>query len=92
MTGRATLIEQEASQSRLVDATARSLELAEARYREGADDYLAVLDARRELLTARQELVSLKLQKLGNRVTLYRALGGGEFANQPVLVTERESQ
>jgi len=92
LAGRATLIEQEASQSRLVDATARSLELAEARYREGADDYLAVLDARRELLTARQELVSLKLQKLGNRVTLYRALGGGEFANQPVLVTERESQ
>jgi len=91
LAGRATLIEQEASQSRLVDATARSLELAEARYREGADDYLAVLDARRELLTARQELVSLKLQKLGNRVTLYRALGGGEFANQPVLVTERES-
>ncbi|BES69039.1 multidrug efflux RND transporter outer membrane channel subunit OprM [Marinobacter nanhaiticus D15-8W] len=80
------LSEQEEAQAALVDATQRSLELAEARYEGGADDYLAVLDARRELLSARQNLVDVKLGKLTNRITLYRALGGGESADQPTTL------
>ncbi len=78
--------QQEQAQSALVDATRRGLTLAEARYEQGADDYLAVLDARRELLSAEQELVSVRLQKLSNRITLYRALGGGVLPNRAVLV------
>ncbi|MBD3650951.1 MAG: efflux transporter outer membrane subunit, partial [Alcanivorax sp.] len=74
---RGSFTEQEQAQQALVTATRRSLALAEARYEQGADDYLAVLDARRELLSAEQELVSVRLQKLANRITLYRALGGG---------------
>lgn len=80
------LSEQEEAQAALVDATERSLNLAEARYEGGADDYLAVLDARRELLSARQTLVDVKLQKLNNRITLYRALGGGESASESVTI------
>ncbi|WP_148861017.1 efflux transporter outer membrane subunit [Marinobacter fonticola] len=80
------LSEQEEAQAALVEATQRSLDLAEARYEGGADDYLAVLDARRELLSARQNLVDVKLGKLTNRITLYRALGGGERANQHTVI------
>ena len=84
---RGSFTEQEQAQKALVTATRRSLALAEARYEQGADDYLAVLDARRELLSAEQELVSVRLQKLANRITLYRALGGGVFPDRAIRLS-----
>ena len=84
---RGSFTEQEQAQDALVTATRRSLALAEARYEQGADDYLAVLDARRELLSAEQELVSVRLQKLANRITLYRALGGGVFPDRAIQLS-----
>lgn len=81
-----TLKQQEQAQRSLVDATQRSLELSEQRYEQGADDYLAVLDARRELLSASQELVGVTLSRLNNRITLYRALGGGGVPDQPTVI------
>lgn len=86
---RGSFTEQEQAQNALVTATRRSLTLAEARYEQGADDYLAVLDARRELLSAEQELVSVRLQKLANRITLYRALGGGVFPDRAIQLSGR---
>jgi len=86
---RGSFSEQEQAQDALVKATRRSLTLAEARYEQGADDYLAVLDARRELLSAEQELVSVRLQKLSNRITLYRALGGGVLPDRAILVSQK---
>ncbi len=86
---RGSFTEQEQAQNALVTATRRSLTLAEARYEQGADDYLAVLDARRELLNAEQELVSVRLQKLANRITLYRALGGGVFPDRAIQLSGR---
>ena len=86
---RGSFTEQEQAQQALVTATRRSLALAEARYEQGADDYLAVLDARRELLSAEQELVSVRLQKLANRITLYRALGGGVFPDRAIQLSTR---
>ena len=80
------LKQQEQAQSALVEATQRSVELSEQRYQQGADDYLAVLDARRELLSARQNLVAVTLQKLNNRISLYRALGGGGLPDQPTVI------
>ena len=88
LAARDSLRREEQAQSALVTATERSLTLAEARYREGADDYLAVLDARRNLLDARQQRVAVTLDKLTNRVTLYRALGGGEQARDATLIGE----
>ncbi len=46
-----------------------------------------MLDARRELLSAEQELVSVRLQKLANRITLYRALGGGVFPDRAIQLS-----
>lgn len=86
LAARAFLNEQVEAQTNLVNATERSLTLAEARYEGGADDYLAVLDAQRELLSARQALVDNKLLRLTNRITLYRALGGGEYASESMVI------
>ncbi|MCA0188049.1 MAG: TolC family protein, partial [Proteobacteria bacterium] len=74
---RATLYARLDAQQRLVDATAASYRLSEARYQKGVDSYLSALDAQRSLYTARQNLVSLKLLAASNAVTLYKVLGGG---------------
>lgn len=91
LAARSFLKEQEDAQAALVKAAERSLALAEVRYENGADDYLAVLDARRELLTARQSLVEVKRLKLTNRITLYRSLGGGEEAPETAQDEKAES-
>jgi multidrug efflux system outer membrane protein len=72
-----TVGDQLASQQALVNATARTYFLSDARYKGGVDSYLAVLDAQRSLYSAQQGLVSLRLSRLTNTVTLYKVLGGG---------------
>lgn len=74
---RATLDARLNAQQKLVDATAASYRLSEARYQKGVDSYLSALDAQRSLYAARQNLVSLKLSAASNAVTLYKVLGGG---------------
>ena len=68
------------AQQKLVDASAASYRLSEARYQKGVDSYLSALDAQRSLYAARQSLVSLKLEAATNAVTLYKVLGGGDLA------------
>ena len=60
----------------LVDANQRSLDLSNARFKAGTDNYLSVLDAQRSLYLAQQQLISLRLAEQINRVALYKALGG----------------
>lgn len=74
---RATLGRQVQSQRRLVAQTQDALRLAEARFRQGLDDRLATLDAQRSLYAAEQGLIAARLAQQVNRVTLYKALGGG---------------
>lgn len=59
------------------EALARSLELADLRYRNGLDNYLQVLDAQRALYATRQSALDLQLASLTASVDLNRALGGG---------------
>jgi multidrug efflux system outer membrane protein len=47
------------------------------RFRGGVDSYLNSLDAQRALFSARQQLQGVRLMRLQNLVTLYKALGGG---------------
>jgi multidrug efflux system outer membrane protein len=47
------------------------------RFTNGVDNYLGVLDSQRLLFSAQQSLVNVKLARLQNLVTLYKALGGG---------------
>ena len=60
----------------LVAANQQALALSSARFKAGADNYLAVLDAQRSLYTAQQQHIGLQLAEQMNRVALYKALGG----------------
>lgn len=73
---RADLADRLQAQQALVAAQQQVLDLTERRKALGADDALAVLDAQRTLWSAQQTLVSLQLTDLGNRLTLYKVLGG----------------
>ncbi|HLA32319.1 efflux transporter outer membrane subunit [Pseudomonas sp. XK-1] len=74
---RGTLRQRMDAQRALTEATARSQNLADALYRNGASSYLDALDAQRELYAAQQNLISLQLTEQSNRIALYRVLGGG---------------
>ncbi|MHB8881599.1 MAG: AdeC/AdeK/OprM family multidrug efflux complex outer membrane factor [Thermodesulfovibrionales bacterium] len=74
---RGTLGDQLAAQQSLLDAADVSYRLSDARYKGGIDSYLSVLDAQRSLYGAQQGLISVRLSRLINLVTLYRVLGGG---------------
>jgi multidrug efflux system outer membrane protein len=77
LVGRATLDEQLSADQALVDATAETYRLSDMRYRNGVDNFLTVLDSQRALFSAQQALIGVKLARLQNLVTLYKALGGG---------------
>jgi len=78
-----------ADQLRITQATLASqterARLAKLRYDNGSAPYFEVLDALRDLLTVKQQLVQTRRALLSNRVSLYAALGGGsqEFVKYP---------
>ncbi|CAN5152429.1 efflux transporter outer membrane subunit [soil metagenome] len=74
---RATIQEQLAAQGALVQAAAEALELSQARYYAGIDAFLTTLISERALYAAQNSLVTTQLAALGNRITMYRVLGGG---------------
>ena len=55
----------------------RALGLAQSRYQQGVADFLAVLDAERNLLATQQQLADSTTTISSNLVALYKALGGG---------------
>lgn len=77
LAGRATYADQVRAQSLVVEAESARYNLAKLRYDAGVSSYLDLLDAQRSLFTAQQALVQVRLARLQNQVTLYRALGGG---------------
>jgi multidrug efflux system outer membrane protein len=74
---RGTIDEQVAADQAVVAAASDSLRLSTLRYERGSDSYLDVLDAQRTLYSAEQTLVSARLTRADNLVTLYQVLGGG---------------
>jgi multidrug efflux system outer membrane protein len=77
LAGRATLDSQVEADEALVTAAGESFRLSNMRFTGGVDNYLAVLDSQRSLYSAQQSLIAVKLARLQNLVTLYKALGGG---------------
>ncbi len=75
------LAQEITGQEVLVQAEQTRYDLANARYRNGVDNYLTVLLAQQDLYAARQNLVTLHFARLSNLVTLYQALGGGWHEN-----------
>jgi outer membrane protein, multidrug efflux system len=72
-----TLERQREAQEALVGADGRAYELSQQRYKVGRDSYLAVLTSQRDYYSAQQGLIATQLAQQNNRVTLYKALGGG---------------
>ncbi|MBK6377504.1 MAG: efflux transporter outer membrane subunit [Dokdonella sp.] len=72
-----SLAAQRSAQTALLDAAQKAHDLSKARYDAGLDSFLVLLDARRTLYAARQSLLATQLAEQANRVTLYKALGGG---------------
>lgn len=65
------------AQQAQTDAYEKSYKLSELRYRNGVDSYLAMLVYQRSFYSAQLSLVSTRLSRQTNLVTLYKVLGGG---------------
>lgn len=74
---------QHAAQARELEAARLSMRLAEARYRAGAENLQALLDAQRSMFTALDTRLQLHQARLQANVDLYKALGGGWRAPSP---------
>lgn len=73
-----TISEQLNAQNNLVKASKNSYLISNLRYKNGVDTYLNALVAQRTFYTSQQTLLAVQLEEMINRITLYRALGGGE--------------
>ncbi len=91
LVARGTLDEQLAAQQALVNASAVAYRLADMRYRGGVDSYLNALVAQVSLYSAQQQLQTVRLTRLQNLVTLYKALGGGLREQAAAAPTSLES-
>ncbi|MGE8500357.1 MAG: AdeC/AdeK/OprM family multidrug efflux complex outer membrane factor [Pseudomonas sp.] len=77
LAARTTYEDQLEAQRRLVQTSEDYYRLAERRFRTGVDSYLTLLDAQRQLFSARQQLIGDRLNQLTSEVNLYKAMGGG---------------
>jgi NodT family efflux transporter outer membrane factor (OMF) lipoprotein len=68
---------QESAQAESVSQSELAFAGAQARYREGAGDFLTVLEAERALFAAREQMSQYRLARLQATVGLCKALGGG---------------
>lgn len=86
LAGTGTWQEQVQSQRDLVRSTDEYTQMAQQRYDEGVDNYLTLLDAQRQQLSARQKLLTDQLEQLKAQIQLFKALGGGWNALEVVTV------
>ncbi len=79
LAARKTYGEQMRAQNALVAQTRKAYVLSLARYQNGIDDFLTVLDSQRSLFAAEQSAITVRQAYLSNLVNLYRVLGGGQI-------------
>lgn len=89
---RGTIDERLQSQVSLVEASTKSYTIHDARYKQGAESYLNALVAQRALYTAQQSLITARLAKSTNLVTLYKVLGGGWQPEQTAVAAAGGAQ
>ena len=70
-------------------AAADTLRLTDARYRNGIESFLGLLDAQRSLYAAQRTLVINRLDAATNLVDLYEALGGDSFIQAAPVTAEQ---
>ena len=69
--------EQQLSTQAQWQAANKALQIARERYNAGSGEFLALLDAERELLRARDQLAVVQQQSFNRLVGIYRSFGGG---------------
>lgn len=79
---RQTVTDRLGAQERLVAAATDSQRLSQQRRDAGLDSALTLLDSQRTLYTAQQGLITARLARATNLVTLYKTLGGGAPADK----------
>jgi outer membrane protein, multidrug efflux system len=77
---------QAEAQNRAVTAARRAADLATDRYRSGIVEYIDVVDAERDALSAERDNAQLTGQRLIASVQLIKALGGG-WTEQQILAS-----
>ena len=74
-----------------VKALQHSVSLADVRYREGQSTYIDLLDAERQLLSARILFEQVKRDEFLATIKLYKALGGGtKISADDIVVTQKK--
>ncbi len=77
LAARGTYVRQVSAEEALVQSSTHYYNLADMRFKGGADNYLNVLLAQSTLFSAQLNLISLRLAAMQNTITLYKSLGGG---------------
>jgi NodT family efflux transporter outer membrane factor (OMF) lipoprotein len=72
-----SLDEQQRLKTAELEQARQACDLAEIRYKLGAEEFMTVLDTQRALSDVQNEMGMLKLRRLQATVSLYKALGGG---------------
>jgi len=72
-----SLDEQRRLKTTELEEARQAYDLAEIRYKSGAEDLVTVLDTQRALADVQNDLGILKLRRLQATVSLFKALGGG---------------
>ena len=88
LTQRGALGEQLDAQQALTSAAGESYRLANMRFEKGVDSFLPVLDAQRSHYAAQQGLISVRLSRQSNAVTLYKVFGGGWLPAQEKVAAD----
>ena len=77
-----------ASLAQAVSADEQAVDLSNQLYGQGLIDFLAVLDAQRQLYSAQDELAQSDMQLAASMIALYKALGGGWETPPPAPATQ----
>lgn len=89
LTGEELLAKQELAIQLAADQASAAKELAENRYANGLINYISLLESQRAAFNAHSQLLTIRRQRVDNRIDLYLALGGGFSQN---LLTEYQSE
>ena len=65
-----------------VDAAREAFQIAQLQYRQGATDFITVLQAQQTLFSGEDQLAQTVLARMQAVVHLYQALGGGWVENR----------
>lgn len=88
----ALLDTQEQRRREAAEQAGEAYRIARVRYEQGAEDFLAVLDAQDSMLSADNSLVQVRLERLNSSVALFKALGGGWGEEGDLAEIRRQTQ